>query len=297
MTLKVTNNASGVLQSSINAVATTVQLQSGQGALFPTLSAGQYFYVTLVNSTNDREIVKVTARATDTLTVVRGQDETTAISFTAGDKVELRVVAAFFQAFAQVSGPNTFVGTQTLGGLAVTGNADVDGNLEVGGGATFAALPTVSSRKFDAFPAGTALLFNQTSAPTGWTKSTTHNDKALRVVSGAAGSGGTTAFSSVFAARTILTANLPAHTHTVSGTTGAAGSHNHTVTDQYVANGGEGTYGGGGINDSPSTTTQTTSTAPTHTHTFSGTTSSVGSDTAMDFAVQYVDVIIATKDA
>jgi hypothetical protein len=39
------------------------------------------------------------------------------------------------------------------------------------------------------------MLFAQTAAPTGWTKSTTHNDKALRVVSGTASSGGSTAFS------------------------------------------------------------------------------------------------------
>jgi hypothetical protein len=30
--------------------------------------------------------------------------------------------------------------------------------------------------------AGTLMLFQQTAAPTGWTKQTTHNDKALRVV-------------------------------------------------------------------------------------------------------------------
>jgi hypothetical protein len=48
------------------------------------------------------------------------------------------------------------------------------------------------------FPTGTAMLFQQTSAPTGWTKSTTHNDKALRVVSGTASSGGTTAFTTAF---------------------------------------------------------------------------------------------------
>ncbi len=51
-------------------------------------------------------------------------------------------------------------------------------------------------------PSGTRLLFVQTNAPTGWTKDTTQNDKALRVVSGSASSGGTTAFSTVFTSRT-----------------------------------------------------------------------------------------------
>ena len=57
------------------------------------------------------------------------------------------------------------------------------------------------------FPSGTKMLFQQTSAPTGWTKVTSGvNNKALRVVSGSAGSGGNVAFTTVFAARGI-TAN------------------------------------------------------------------------------------------
>ena len=51
------------------------------------------------------------------------------------------------------------------------------------------------------------MLFQQTSAPTGWTKITSGvNNKALRVVSGSAGSGGNIAFTTVFANRGI-TAN------------------------------------------------------------------------------------------
>ena len=54
------------------------------------------------------------------------------------------------------------------------------------------------------FPAGTKMLFQQTSAPTGWTKVTSGlNNHALRVVSGTAGSGGNVAFSTAFASRGI----------------------------------------------------------------------------------------------
>ncbi len=53
------------------------------------------------------------------------------------------------------------------------------------------------------FPSGTKMLFQQTSAPTGWTKITSHNNKALRVVSGTAGSGGSNAFSNTLASRSI----------------------------------------------------------------------------------------------
>jgi hypothetical protein len=47
---------------------------------------------------------------------------------------------------------------------------------------------------------GTVMLFYQAAAPTGWTKLTTQNDKALRVVSGSGGvAGGTNPFSTVMA--------------------------------------------------------------------------------------------------
>ena len=76
-------------------------------------------------------------------------------------------------------------------------------------------------------PSGTPMLFQQTAAPTGWTKQVTHNDKALRVVSGTASSGGSIAFSTVFAktatdATTLTTTTMPAHSH--NGNTCAFGS-------------------------------------------------------------------------
>ena len=51
----------------------------------------------------------------------------------------------------------------------------------------------------EAFPSGTSMLFQQTAAPTGWTKQTTHNDKSLRIVSGTVGTGGSVAFSTAMA--------------------------------------------------------------------------------------------------
>jgi hypothetical protein len=93
MGLKVTNNAFGTLNASINSSATTIVLVAGQGARFPTLSAGDYFYATLIDTSNNLEIVKCTARSTDTLTVVRGQDSTTARAYATNDRFELRPTA------------------------------------------------------------------------------------------------------------------------------------------------------------------------------------------------------------
>lgn len=53
------------------------------------------FYSTLVVvGTSAFEIVQVTAVSTDTFTIVRGQQNTSAIAFSAGDLVELRITAA-----------------------------------------------------------------------------------------------------------------------------------------------------------------------------------------------------------
>jgi hypothetical protein len=94
MTVKFTNNATGILASSITNAATTVTLTTGQGVLFPTLSSSDYCFVTLVDPSNNFEIVKVTERIADVLTVVRAQDGTTSKAFPAGSRCELRVTSA-----------------------------------------------------------------------------------------------------------------------------------------------------------------------------------------------------------
>lgn len=96
--IKFTNNSSATLAASINSTVTTIALTAGQGALFPAAGGGDYFYATLVDSSNNLEIVKVTSRSVDNLVVLRGQDGTTAKSYIAGDKLELRPVAAALEA-------------------------------------------------------------------------------------------------------------------------------------------------------------------------------------------------------
>lgn len=104
MGVKITNNASGTLSAAITSSATTLTLTSGQGALFPTLGAGDYCWCTLVDTSNNVEIIKVTARSTDTMTIVRGQDNTTAQAFAINDRLELRPTAALFNEFANPEG-------------------------------------------------------------------------------------------------------------------------------------------------------------------------------------------------
>ena len=44
MGVKVTNNGFGTLSAGINSSATTVTVDSGQGARFPTLGSGDFFF-------------------------------------------------------------------------------------------------------------------------------------------------------------------------------------------------------------------------------------------------------------
>lgn len=141
------------------------------------------------------------------------------------------------------------------------------------------------------FTSGTLMLFQQTAAPTGWTKQTTHNDKALRVVSGTASSGGTTAFSTVFANQTptITTSGLSAGATTLS--IAQMPSHNHSETaisgpgGGYISDGGSYWYPSG-------STTGSTGGGGSHSHSISGSATS----SAITLNVQYVDLIIASKN-
>lgn len=94
MSVLFSNNASAPIAASIIASDTTITVASGQGAEFPSPGIGQWFYATLVDSSNNLEIVKCTSRSSDTLTVVRGQDGTSARTYAAGSLIEVRLVAA-----------------------------------------------------------------------------------------------------------------------------------------------------------------------------------------------------------
>ena len=135
MTILFTNNASTSLASGITSGATSLTVATGQGALFPTITGSNIFYLTLQNQagTTPIEIVKVTARSGDTMTIVRGQDNTTASAFNAGDKVELRLPAVVLQDFPQLDVSNTFTVDQSISGLTVgKGGGSIAGNTAIG---------------------------------------------------------------------------------------------------------------------------------------------------------------------
>lgn len=125
------------------------------------------------------------------------------------------------------------------------------------------------------FDAGTRLIFAQTSAPTGWTKDTTnYNNHALRVVTGAASTGGSVDFTTAFAASrtsdatTLTTSQIPSHTHSYTGVSAISGI----------------TGSEGSVYPPSSQTTGATGGGGSHTHGLPS------------FAVKYLDVITATKN-
>ena len=91
------NNAVSRLAANIANSATSLALTPGDGSKFPSISGSQFFMATLVKTDGTTEVVKVTARATDTLTIVRAAESVggvvTAYAFTAGDKVEARLTS------------------------------------------------------------------------------------------------------------------------------------------------------------------------------------------------------------
>lgn len=137
------------------------------------------------------------------------------------------------------------------------------------------------------FASGTRMTFNQTNAPTGWTKDTSTNNTAFRLVSGNVSSGGSIDFTTAFSASQTVTINsVTASVGATTLSTPQIPSHSHPQglepTGQ-IANTGPGMHpastgatGGGG----------------SHTHPFSFS-SAAGT---IDLSVRYVDLIIAQKD-
>lgn len=85
------NNITAVLTAGINSSATSLSVQTGQGAGF-ALETGQHIRATLTQGSTI-EIINVTARSGDTLTIQRGQEGTTPAAFTAGASISIRWTA------------------------------------------------------------------------------------------------------------------------------------------------------------------------------------------------------------
>tara|TARA_A100001035_G_scaffold149846_1_gene117906 strand:- start:922 stop:2364 length:1443 start_codon:yes stop_codon:yes gene_type:complete len=123
------NNANTTLASSLSDSATSATVTDG--SVFPSLSSGEFFFVTFDDGTNN-EICKCTARSGDTLTIVRAQDNTSARAFSSGDEAQLRVTALVLETLAnEDSTGNSATATalataRTIHGVSFDGTANID---------------------------------------------------------------------------------------------------------------------------------------------------------------------------
>lgn len=155
---------------------------------------------------------------------------------------------------------NTIPRFNGTGGVLQTSNitiSDTD-DVSIPGNLTVTGSITMSGRAVDAFPSGTKTLFFNSAAPTGWTKDTTHDNKALRIVSGTPGSGGSVNFTTAFTSRsvagsissttstgtvgstTLTTNQIPSHNHdfgTLAGSAASNGAHTHSVSGTAASDG------------------------------------------------------------
>lgn len=196
MGVQVKNNAFSTLFSALTSVATTMTVASGHGARFPSASvaSGNYFYATLIKSSGVTEIVKVTDRSTDVFTIVRSQDGTTATTFTAGDRVELRPVAALFNEL-----PNRFLITADYTDLSVT-NGKLDNIVSaigpVGGLGKFLTATVNSKGRITALTETNGIVqtdtfaFTTSGATQTWTKPTSAGSLVRIQCWGGGGGGG-----------------------------------------------------------------------------------------------------------
>lgn len=148
MKLLAANNAYSTLSGSISASDTTISVAPGTASLFPVPVPGtSYFLLTLkiAASPTIYEIVQVTDVSGDDLTVIRGQEGTTAIAWSAGAVAANLFTAGSFDVLVQgeeLSGSSGAASIGASSGLTIQGEINRSlrqtGTFAVGGTINYA---------------------------------------------------------------------------------------------------------------------------------------------------------------
>ena len=299
-------NVSATLEARINAVSAAIPDVTDISKYYYTATNGQTVFSGVdtegntLSYTGDNLTVTLNGLVLDGITDYTASDGNSVVlatGATVSDELNIIVYDSFSVANA----------------LPLTGGT-LSGNLTVGGTVSATAFYGDGSNITGIIPAGTSMLFYQAAAPVGWTKSTAQNNKALRVVSGSGGgSGGSQAFTTAFASQavtgsisgsvanhTLTVSQIPAHNHQwYIGTGGGSGANSTidffttTPTSSFNSSGSpSGFTGDPDYNSYYTGGVRNLGAASAHNHGFSGT----FSGNSINMAVQYIDLIIATKD-
>lgn len=153
--LAIKNFATCFIASAVTVAATSIDVDDA--SRLPTLQQGDYFYLTLQSFTSRGyvEIVRVTGVSGNTLTVVRGQESTSAKAFSAGDYAEQRFTKATFADFVaqSVAGKADLTGALFTGDVQVATQGQADGSVVRYDTLVTALGARVSQSDFDNFAA------------------------------------------------------------------------------------------------------------------------------------------------
>lgn len=226
------NDAASTLAGSISNVATTCALAAGTGALFPNPGADEYFVMTFTDASTGllKEIVHCTARATDTLTIVRAQEGTTALAWTAGDIAANLNTAGTMAGLVQPGdNPGRLLSTVSVtvsGAVAVPSGANLMIVEGVGGGGGGGGAATTTAGQFAVGGGGGSGSFGKVQVSSGIA--------SLTATIGAGGAGGVSGAAGANAASTVLTGTFG----TITFPGGGGGPAGNAFAPPYVNGGG-----------------------------------------------------------
>ncbi len=257
------NGASALIVANVSTTDTVIQVENGLGGAFPNPSVGETSRLVIERQDGLFEVVLLTSKTADLLTVTRAQEGTTALAYTAQQaRIEARVTKGLLENFLQKTG-GTMTGALNMNNQALTGAAIASSTFT--GGRTIGAsirasddgtanqivvpagggTPTIGGQgiwhagNFNLsalFPVGMIMMWygSAGSVPSGWAICDGNSgtpDLRNRFVIGA---GGSYSLSAVGGALddTASTTSAGGHTHTVGDTAlteAQLAAHNHRI--------------------------------------------------------------------
>ena len=139
------DNVGSLAASPIVIADTTIVLDDASS--FPVPSAGQQLAVTIEDTSGNIEVVYCTGITSNTLTVARAQEGTSARNFNSGSNVEMRVTSGMLASFLQKNGGDTLTNTTDVSGVIDLGSGGSIQGGEYAGGAVRGA-PGATSNQF-----------------------------------------------------------------------------------------------------------------------------------------------------